>query len=113
MQKHLLAFVRPLLRVLIPSLLFFATGAGAVYRQGRGMEMERQLLALAEERQLLEAMEAELALELVHLGSRGRIARVARERLELAQPSGRQIVILQVLNTAPQDSVAGSQSRAR
>lgn len=94
--EHLRRFLRQSIRVLLPASIFFLTGAAAVQRQARGHRLEATLVEASEEVSTLRARRHTLDQDLATLRARGRIERAAAERLQLRQPTGSEIVILEV-----------------
>lgn len=77
-------------------LLMLVALSLVVWRQTRGVAVERELRALETDRAVAEAERLELVRRVHQLGSRARIVRVARERLGMRLPGDGEIVFLAV-----------------
>lgn len=99
MNNHIRRFIRQALRVILPALVFLATGLAAVARQGVGYQLEEDIRRSTAERSTLLAQDADLKREIVHLESRSRIIRFASDTLGMRQPEGEDIVVLKLVAT--------------
>ena len=84
------------IRIALSCAALLASLSMVVYRQGRALEVLRELDAARREHVLLESRRATLTREIELLESRSRIVAVAGSRLGLHVPSGEEIVILQL-----------------
>lgn len=75
-------------------LLLLGSLGVVIWRQTRGVALERGLRELQAERAMGEAERVQLERRIQTLASRARIVRVARERLGMHLPTGREIVFL-------------------
>jgi len=91
---------------------FFVLGAAAlvIWRQTRGVEMERRVRAVQEEYAIAEAERLALIKEIQSLSSRARITRVARERLGMHLPADSEIVFLPVPASTEADSTEATRA---
>lgn len=85
-------------------LLLLGALALVVWRQTRGLELERALRAVQNERAVAEAERLAEVRRIQELSSRARVVRLARERLGMHLPSDREIVFIPVAE--PGDSAA-------
>ena len=84
------------LRIALSCAALLSSLSLVVYRQGRALEVLRELDATRREHVLLESRRATLSREIELLESRSRIVSVAGSMLGLHVPSGEEIVILQL-----------------
>lgn len=84
------------LRIAVACAAVLGSLSLVVYRQGRALEVLRELDASRNEHVMLESSRATLVREIQQLESRNRIVATASERLGLHIPSGTEIVILQL-----------------
>jgi cell division protein FtsL len=77
-------------------LLLLGSLSLVVWRQTRGVELERELRAMETERAVTEAERVELVRQIQALSSRARIVRIARDRLGMHLPEDREIIFLPV-----------------
>ncbi len=75
-------------------LLFLGALGLVIWRQTRGVALERALHELQDERAIVEAERVQLERRILALSSRARVVRLARERLGLYLPADTQIVFL-------------------
>lgn len=84
-------------------LLLLASLSVVVWRQTRGVALQREIRALQAERAIAESERLRLSTRIQSLQSRARIVRVARERLEMRLPADSQVVLLPL---PPEEAVA-------
>ncbi|MDQ3556240.1 MAG: cell division protein FtsL [Gemmatimonadota bacterium] len=84
----------PLLRLAGWLLVLLAAFATVVWRQTRGVALQRELRAIEADQGIAEARRLELVGRMHALGSRSRIVRVAGERLGMQLPDDRDIVLV-------------------
>lgn len=77
-------------------LLLLSSLALVVWRQTRGVALERELRALETDHAVIEAERVELVREIQTLSSRARIVRIARDRLGMHLPADQEIIFLPV-----------------
>ena len=82
------------LRVAAWGLVLLGSFAAVVWRQTRGVALERELRALQNEIGIAEARKLELVTRVHELSNRRRIVRVAGERLKMHLPEDQEIVLL-------------------
>jgi cell division protein FtsL len=73
---------------------FVLIGAGVIWRRAAGIARARELRALEQRREQLEAQRAQLQSEIRDLSSRSRLAPIVEQRLDMHIPNDTQIVIL-------------------
>lgn len=95
--RHLPAWIRAAgWLALVLSSLFMVT-----WRQTRGLELEAAVRELETELELAEAERVEHARNIQRLRSRGRVVRVARDRLDMRLAVGDEIVFLPTVGAPP------------
>lgn len=75
-------------------LLLLASFAATVWRQTRGVALERELRDSRNEVAIAEARRLEMVSRIHELGNRRRIVQVAGERLQMRLPVDREILLL-------------------
>lgn len=89
-------------------VLLLGSFAAVVWRQTRGVALERELRTVRHEIAIAEARRLELVTRVHELSNRQRIVRVAGERLGMHLPEDREIILLAAPRVAA-DSAAGRQ----
>jgi hypothetical protein len=107
----------PLIRAGLLFLLLLGSLTVVVWRQSQALEMLRALDSVRSERALAESQRAGLARRIERLESRVWVSEAASSRLDMRLPSGREIVILPMMEpSAPalavRDGEAGRSTRA-
>jgi cell division protein FtsL len=107
----------PLIRAGLLFLLLLGSLTLVVWRQSQALEMQRALDSVRSERALAESQRAALARRIERLESRARVSEAAASRLNMRVPSGREIVILPMMEpSAPalavRDGEVGRSARA-
>lgn len=85
-----------LLRVAGWMLLLLGSFATVVWRQTRGVALERELRTVYDDAGIVEARRLELVQRVQELGNRRRIVQVAGARLGMHLPEDREIVLVPV-----------------
>lgn len=85
----------------------FAALSLVVWRQSRALEVLRVLDGVRSERAVLESERTQLQRRIQELEGRGRVVRVAGERLGLRAPTAAELVILQLPDETPPVSRRG------
>lgn len=86
----------PLLRTVGLLVLLLVSLSAVVWRQTRGVELQREVRALEAERAIAESERLRLSTRIQGLRSRARVVRVARDRLGMHLPEDREVVLLPV-----------------
>jgi len=87
---------RPALRLAGWLLLLLGALSLTVWRQTRGVALQKEIRALEAERAIAESERMTLATRIQELRSRARILRVARDRLGMQLPADSQVVLVPV-----------------
>lgn len=94
---------RPIVALLLVGFVLVATGV--IWRRSFGIAQSRELRELDKQRLELEAQKARLQGEIRDLSSRGKLAPIAEQRLNMHVPNDSQVIIL------PRPSASSSPSR--
>jgi len=92
---------RAVLRAVGWLALLLGAMALVVWRQTRGVELQREIRALDGERALADAERLELATRIQALQSRARVVQVARDRLGMHLPADSEVVMVPLPPEAP------------
>ena len=95
---------RPIVALLLVGFVLVATGV--IWRRSFGIAQSRELRELDKQRLELEAQRARLQGEIRDLSSRGKLAPIAEQRLNMHVPNDSQVIIL------PRPSATRSPSRS-
>ena len=95
---------RPIVALLLVGFVLVATGV--IWRRSFGIAQSRELRELDKQRLELEAQRARLQGEIRDLSSRGKLAPIAEQRLNMHVPNDSQVIIL------PRPSASSSPSRS-
>ena len=83
--------------------LLLVSLSAVVWRQTRGVELQREIRALEAERAIAESERLRLSSRIQGLQSRARVVRVARERLGMHLPADSEVVLLPVAAEAARE----------
>ncbi|MBX9927279.1 MAG: cell division protein FtsL [Gemmatimonadaceae bacterium] len=90
-------------RTVVGALLlgFVLVATGVIWRRSHGVARARETTRLEQQRAALEAQRAKLEGDIRDATSRGRLGRIAEERLGMRVPADSQVILLPVPNAKP------------